>query len=300
MTKFNRQVCRFHPVVICADDYGLSPGISTAIEQLIALRRLSATSVMTTLPDWRDRGADLKALIREHPADIGLHLTLTEQPPLTACAGLAEGGRLPSVGKVLSRALRRGLPAAAIQEEIRAQLDRFEDVWGAPPEYIDGHQHVHSFPQIGSLLVQELTRRYGHLQQRPYLRSVFEAPGRLRRYRGATVKGLILTALALPFDRQARLAGFQTNSSFRGLYDFFMAEDYRPLFRRFLQAPQGQKPGGRTLIHCHPGHTDDILKSRDGLTWPRERELDYLSSAACGEDLEEAGVRPARFSETAG
>lgn len=294
MTKFASQVSRIHPVVICADDYGLSPGVSQAIEGLIAQGRLSATSVMTTLPDWQTSGAGLKALTRQHPADIGLHLTLTEQPPLTACAGLAEGGRLPPVGTVLSRALLRRLPAAAIRDEIRAQLDRFEDVWGDIPDYIDGHQHVHSFPQIGGLLVQEMTRRYGHLPRRPYLRSVFETPGRLRRHGGSTAKGLILTTLSVPFDRLAHRAGFQANSSFRGLYDFFMAEDYRPLFRRLLR-----DPGPRTLLHCHPGQTDDVLKSRDSLTWPRERELAYLSSAACAEDLEEAGVRPARFSALA-
>lgn len=282
----------FHPVVICADDYGLSPGVSRAIEELIAAGRLSATSVMTTLPDWRTQGPELKALTRSHPADVGLHLTLTEQPPLTACAGLAEGGRLPGVGAVLSRALSRRLPGPALRDEIRAQLDAFEDVWGAAPDYVDGHQHVHSFPQVGGILLDELTRRYRHLAQRPYIRSVWESLPRLCRYDAATGKGLILSALALPFDRAARRAGFAGNDSFRGLYDFFMAGDYRPLFRRLLTTPSP-----RTLIHCHPGRCDDLLHSRDGLIWPRERELAYLSSDACAEDLEEARVRPARFAE---
>src|SRR5690606_28678950 len=63
-------------LVVCADDYALTPGVSRAIRELIAARRISATSVMTVCPYWTEEGPALAAVADE--ADVGLHLTLTD------------------------------------------------------------------------------------------------------------------------------------------------------------------------------------------------------------------------------
>ena len=39
-------------LILCADDYALTEGVSRAIGELAAARRLSATSVMVTTPHW--------------------------------------------------------------------------------------------------------------------------------------------------------------------------------------------------------------------------------------------------------
>ncbi|MBS0555077.1 MAG: ChbG/HpnK family deacetylase, partial [Proteobacteria bacterium] len=131
------------PIVVCADDYGLAAGVSDAIAELIAAGRLSATSCMTTMADWRRAAAPLRELVRRAPADVGLHLTLTDQAPLSRASGLAIDGRLPPLGRLLPRALAPALPAAALVGELRAPLGAFEDAWGSPPDYVAGHQHVH-------------------------------------------------------------------------------------------------------------------------------------------------------------
>ncbi|MBF0335117.1 MAG: ChbG/HpnK family deacetylase, partial [Alphaproteobacteria bacterium] len=38
------------PFVLCADDYGLSPGVSRGILALIEMGRVSATGCMVTMP----------------------------------------------------------------------------------------------------------------------------------------------------------------------------------------------------------------------------------------------------------
>ncbi|MBF0306682.1 MAG: ChbG/HpnK family deacetylase, partial [Alphaproteobacteria bacterium] len=40
------------PFVLCADDYGLSPGVSRGILMLIRMGRVSATGCMVTMPQW--------------------------------------------------------------------------------------------------------------------------------------------------------------------------------------------------------------------------------------------------------
>ncbi len=280
------------PIVICADDYGLSEGVSTAIEELIERGRLSATGAMTGLPGWKRRAGALKALVARHPADIGLHFTLTGQRALSPARGLARDGHLPEIGPLILRTLAGTLPREAVRDELRAQLDAFEDEWGAPPDFIDGHQHAHALPGIRGIIVAEPTSRYG--PRLPWLRNCTEPASWARRRRLGLRKALIVGTLAAGSATHAARAGIATNDSFRGLYGFTDDPPYRTVFRASLAGP-----GARVLVHCHPGIVDDELRRLDPLLEPRERELAYFRSESCGEDLERAGVRPARFHETA-
>ena len=64
---------------LCADDYGLSPGVNRAIRDLIERGRLNATSVMVVGPAiGRDEVNALQAAAANSPrCSIGLHVTLT-------------------------------------------------------------------------------------------------------------------------------------------------------------------------------------------------------------------------------
>lgn len=281
----------FKPIVICADDYGLSDGISEAIEALIACGRLSATGAMTGLAGWRRRAPMLKQLVREYPADIGLHFTLTGQRPLTSAPGLASDGRLPEIGPLILRALGGRLPLDVIREELRAQLDAFEDAWGAPPDFLDGHQHAHALPGIRRVVIEELATRYGGHPL--WLRNCVE-PLNAARQRGGLAKAMVVGGLSAGVAPRAAQAGIPTNDSFRGLYDFSDLVPYRSIFRAALNGP-----GTRALVHCHPGKVDAELRRLDPLLEPREREYAYLRSDQCAEDLSLAHIRPSRFRQTA-
>ena len=88
-------------VVLCADDYALSPGISRAIVQLAEQGRLSAISCMTGSAHWSEHADWLRPLIGK--VDIGLHLTLVDEVPLTAMPHTAPNGKLPSIGALMVR-----------------------------------------------------------------------------------------------------------------------------------------------------------------------------------------------------
>lgn len=261
---------------------------------MITLRRLSATGAMTGLPGWRRDGGELSRLVRQHPADVGLHLTLTGQRPLTSAQGLAANERLPSIGALTRAALIRSLPLEAVRAELRAQLDAFEDVWGAPPDYLDGHQHCHILPGIRWVVMEELATRYGGS---PWLRSCDEKLYRAASRRIGFPKAAVVGAFNAGLPAQAARHGIATNDSFRGFYDFSDQLSYAQVFRGSIA---NAADSGRVLVHCHPGRVDSELVALDPLTTPRERELAYLASSECGDDLARAGVRPARFAELIG
>src|SRR5205807_2224725 len=64
---------------LCADDFGISPAVNTAIRDLVVRRRLNATSAMVVAPSFhRTEASALDALNAAAPrVAIGLHVTLT-------------------------------------------------------------------------------------------------------------------------------------------------------------------------------------------------------------------------------
>ena len=137
---------------LCADDYGISPGVNRAIRDLIERGRLNATSVMVVGPAiGRDEVAALQSVAASEPA-------LRDRPARDA------DGAVPAADDAFPAARRRHVPAVSedccapaccggsireiIHAELMAQLAAFEELFGRAPDFVDGHQHVQLFPQV--------------------------------------------------------------------------------------------------------------------------------------------------------
>jgi len=263
-----------HRVLLCADDYGISPGVDRGIEELAGKRRLSAASALVTFPDWpgtAHRLADLRGNLA-----IGLHLNLTLGAPLAPMPLLAATGKLPSIGTLTAKALTRRLTARSVRAEIQAeftrQLQRFISHVGAQPDFIDGHQHIHALPGIRDALLDALSSVEWHT--RPLVRSPANSFRNITRRATATRKALLLSALSSGFRARLAAANWPTNNTFAGVSGFAAASPYAAeLEAAFLQ------PGPLHLIMCHPGYADDVLRARDPIVARREQELVAISTA---------------------
>src|SRR5450759_585547 len=103
---------------LCADDYGLSPGVNRGIRDLIERGRLNATSVMVVGPAiGRDEASALGAVAANSPrCSVGLHVTLTAPfRPLTMHFQPLDGGMFLPFPKVLRAGLLRRLDPEIIQ-----------------------------------------------------------------------------------------------------------------------------------------------------------------------------------------
>src|SRR5471030_2342227 len=110
---------------LCADDYGISPGVNRAIRDLIERGRLNATSVMVVgAAIGRDEVSALKAAAANNPrCAIGLHVTLTAPfRPLTMHFKPIDGGMFPSFPKLMRAGLLRRLDPEIIQAELMVQI----------------------------------------------------------------------------------------------------------------------------------------------------------------------------------
>jgi len=93
-------------IVLCADDFALSDGVSRAIVALADAGRISATGAMTNRPHWRAWSHEIAG----HAAriDIGVHLNLTLGKPIAPMPRLCPSGSFPALSVVMRAALLSG------------------------------------------------------------------------------------------------------------------------------------------------------------------------------------------------
>jgi hypothetical protein len=254
---------------LCADDYGLSPGVNRAIRDLIERGRLNATSLMVVGPaSGRDEISALKTAAASSPrCSIGLHVTLTAPfRPLTIHFRPLDGGMFLPFPKLLRAGLLGRLDPEIIRAELMVQLAAFTDMFGRAPDFVDGHQHAQLFPGVRDAFLTAVKQAAPNAWVRQGGRNQ-----RLARRLGSP-KALVLDVLSAQFRRRASRADIAFNPGFAGAYDFTRRPDFGALMRQFLE---GLPDGG--LIMCHPGFVDDTLVSLDPLTTHREHEHAFLA-----------------------
>jgi len=253
---------------LCADDYGISPGVNRAIRDLIERGRLNATSAMVVGPAiGRKEASALKAAAASSPRfAIGLHVTLTAPfRPLTMHFRPIDGGMFLPFPRLFRAGLMGRLDPELIRTELLVQLASFGDLFGRAPDFVDGHQHVQLFPGVRDAFIAAVKQA----APEAWVRQCARNQPLLDRLR--MPKALFLDLLSSQFRGRAARAEVAFNPSFAGAYDFSGEPDFATLMRQFLQ---GVSDGG--VIMCHPGLVDDVLISLDPLTVQREREYAFL------------------------
>src|SRR5437867_881767 len=200
-------------VTVCADDFGLTPGICSGIVQCLEQQRISATSCMTVRKAWREWAPALRPF--GGAADIGLHFTLTDHEPVGTAPRLAPHGRLPPFFRILQLSLTRRLPQGEIRDQLTRQLDAFEEQFSSPPAHLDGHHHVHQLPGVREIVVDTLRTRYG--SRAPYVRISGDTVANVLR-RGIAVRRCLAIGLYGSALRVLALrSGVPTNDGFSGI-----------------------------------------------------------------------------------
>ncbi len=264
MSPATRQPRRW---AVCADDYGQGEAIDRGILALARQGRLTALSCLVTPPRWAQAGQALEGC----PAAVGLHFNLTEGEPLSP-ALRRQWPRFPALGALITQAFIGRLPTA-VADEFQLQLQRFIDVMGRPPDFIDGHQHVHALPGVRSAVLAA-----AQALGRP-LRNTGRIVGPGFAFKRWVIEACGGRALAA----QMRALGLPLAPALVGVYGFDPQADYRALMRGWLHsAPDG------ALLFCHPALGEPA--PNDAIAAARGNEMAYLASEAFEADLAEFGV----------
>ncbi|MBX3272957.1 MAG: ChbG/HpnK family deacetylase [Sandaracinaceae bacterium] len=271
-------------LVITADDLGLDPRRDDGIFDAFARGAITQASFMVTGPS----AASAAERARACGLPVGLHLDLTETPPSAPpdqIASLldAEGAKLGKHG--LREALAAGrVERAHVEREARAQLTAFARAFGAPPDHVDGHQHVHAVPALAELLAPVLAEAGVKSTRIPEQREVrVEDPDKARFYRSVADDGARARAI---FAR----AGVGSTEAFVGL-DLMGAAASPERLRDAVAACAG---AASVELMCHPGYVgvswDDFNRSPE-----REHELAVLLAHPFAPLVATGAVRLASF-----
>jgi predicted glycoside hydrolase/deacetylase ChbG (UPF0249 family) len=277
------EAAALRPIWLCADDYGIAPGVNKAIRDLVMRGRLNATSVMVATPGFHRADAVALALLNSSArrVSIGLHVTLTAPfKPLSANFGPLRDGAFLSLEATWRAALLRRFDRKRLAVEIATQIQAFVSAFGRAPDFFDGHQHVQLFPQLRDAFLAVVKEA----APKAWVR---QCGGVLPLHRQWTNrKAFVLNMLSRAFRRRALAAGVRTNPAFAGAYDFRGQPDFAALFPRFLRGLPAQ-----SVVMCHPGFVDAELTRLDPLTTQREQEYAFLAGEAFPAVLAQHGLK---------
>lgn len=273
-------------LTLCVDDFGMHAGVNSSVLLLAALDRIGAVSVLVDGPAARGGAERLLPALRScrTAPDIGLHLNLTEVlTPEREQAQAIAAYRCMRLPLLVSMAYARALSRSALRKEIHRQCSAFEQLFGRAPDYVDGHQHVHTLPVVREALLQVLSSRYG--RQRPWLRRT-RPPRGLRMLKPRVVA-------SLGDGRMSRLArewGFLQNEHLLGVHEFTTD----PLVFRDRLASWLRQAQDGDLLMVHPS---TWCASPGSLIRERITEHEVLMSPGFEQQLADCGVVLSRMKE---
>lgn len=267
-------------LVVTADDVGLHEGMTAGVLEAYREGIVTACSVVANGVAFDDavmRLQDVPGL------DVGVHLTLVEERPLT---NGSEVSSLIDASGEFSRNFRLfclryaagRVRLVEVEKELRAQIERVLAA-GISPSHLNGHQHLHVLPAVFDLVC-----RLGVEYKIPFVRVPFEsAPANpLSWSRKASIRALV--AFGRGARRRLSGTGLSTSDTTRGIHDAGHIDIAR--LTTLLSSLRGL-----TELVVHPGRGDgEISRVYDwGYAWDAERMA--LCDPAMRTLLEQQGVR---------
>jgi chitin disaccharide deacetylase len=278
-------------VILCADDFGISPSVNKSICYLAEKKRISATSVMVAYNDWSVNGQNL--LDFQAHLDIGLHFVLTDTPPLSIVSSVPsivdKNQCFYKVNKFIRRAWLGKVNKKEVYGELNAQYKEFIEFFGKKPDFIDGHHNVHQYPVIRDEVIRFIKNKdkNGKMYLRntayPLAKSIINGADRL--------KTILISLPGLKFKKMLQRNKISTNETFGGVYDLKKSNNFKKYINIFLDQA-GQKNG---IIMIHPGRGDHLLLKRDSFNVERENEMNFLLDPAFPEMLKDHRIILTKF-----
>ena len=245
------------PLIINADDFGLTDGVCQAIVELGQNGGVSSTTAMLGVPEALPR---IHRYWEKLTIPCGVHLHVTYGFPISKsmqqyCASRWEGNFPRSRPEI-------DFPLDILLEECRAQLDLFITEFGRPSHF-DTHHGFHRDSRYREGLLK-LAKEY----------SLPTRGGRDGETPTAASLGVIETNVIESWSN----AGWDT-----------VEDGLLKLKEVFVQAKTNNLGGVWELV-CHPGYTDDHLRAVTTLNDRRELEKAILSSPEGREVLTQQGL----------
>ena len=250
-------------LIVNADDFNLTEGISRAVFFAHDHGIVNSTSVMINFPLSQFQ---LQGLKNRPNLGTGLHLNVT--------SGLS---RFKKANAYLSGQF----DPRNLKVEYNAQIQYFYSIFKRLPDHLNTHHHIHASPKVFSV-VAKLAEKY-------------KIP--MRRINALTLalshkvgEGKSLTSSPLP-QGEGRVREVMTTHYFFGNLSpqkYWTEESLMTILENL--------PEGTSEIMCHPGFIDSELRSKSSFLAGRDFERRLFSKNSIHQFLRHQGIQQVKFS----
>jgi predicted glycoside hydrolase/deacetylase ChbG (UPF0249 family) len=271
-------------LIVNADDYALSPGVSAGIRQAHRSGIVTTTTIMMNMPEARSQIASLRS---ESPdLGIGVHLNITAGVPVLprsqVASLLGNDGRFARPEILLQRVDEASLEE--IEREWRAQVECLVST-GLHPDHLDSHHHVAFLHPVLLRLFLELAREHP-CAVRPLLVADLAWTSILRSIPKPQVEWFQKNAPRMVSESMVPHPG-------RLYTSFFGERATLPVLLSLLKS----LPSGTSEIMCHPGLVDDGLVQSSSYAVQPAAELAVLTSPQVREAVQQSGIQLIGYAE---
>ena len=266
-------------LILNADDFGLTPGINRAVEELHQAGALTSATLMASGPAF-DHAVEVAE--RNPALGVGCHLVFVDGTPvappgtISSLLGTSTAFRA-SYPSFVQAVLLGSILQQDIATEAEAQIRRLQAA-GIHVTHVDSHKHTHLLPGIARPVLQAAARCGVHAFRNPFeprwSRDVVRSLVPLRRRLEQTALDLFQPAfrrVTAPFAA----ADLETTSGTLGIAATGTLDDHS--LRSILQAAQENGSDCTYELCCHPGYDDaDLALQSTRLRASRAVELRAL------------------------
>ncbi len=274
-------------LIVNADDYGLTPGVSRGIRDAHQKGIVTSTTVMV---GYASAESDVRTALAETPnLGLGLHFSITGNMPLLTASPSLHGldGKPYPVAAFLTQYHK--VYASELRMELGAQLERFRAITGRDPDHLDSHHHtLYLFPDGFRALLD--------------IAAALRVPIRNPGFEAGADSMLRKLQPGLPEAWYAEIAPqidelIQTALPASGVRcpDHFAGDFYERVTLGDLLLVLAQTGDGTTELMCHPGYVEPDLNSSYGVA--REAEMTALTHRSAKELLASESIRLVTFGQ---
>lgn len=244
-------------VIINADDYGISSGVTEGIVKGFLEGIVTDTTIMINMD-----GSKLAVeLAREYNIPVGLHLVLSKGTPILPSQEVKtlidQGGEFNPTNK----SIWENMDLTEVKSELKAQVKKFLET-GLKLTHLDSHHHVHRFGPILDITMDIAKRLSVPLRQTDEI-----------------VKGKIVSK------------GIVTSDYFTS--DFYGEGATVENLKRILT----NHNTGIIEVMCHPGLPDSWINQNSSYNTKREEELKILTSPEIKRFIMEKNLKLISYSD---
>jgi len=279
-------------IIVNADDFGMSKGITDAVLAAHRYGFLTSTSLMVNMP-WAEYAVE--QLARAPGLGVGIHLNICQGrsalPPSEVRSLVDPHGNFHRPPVMTQKLWRWQVAGKEMEAEFRAQISWMKQR-GLHPTHADSHHHMHIYPAalrpfVRAMKAEGIERvrasRFSCWPSRNRNRG-YEEP-MLRRLAARTYRTMLqatlLAGIESPDSRLAFPAGDDCGYDVR---------------ERWMQAFVHLGPGTYELA-CHPGLSDPDFSPVDRIRVQREAELQCLTDRDLRAVLEQNEIQLISYGE---